>query len=282
MLKTVSKVLRFVPDVVASVRTFATEVAEIHRRQAAEVLTDGESFSAEMLAWFQIVWLRLLERGRDEVEAAEKVYRKELRKETLIRERRDLEVGALYRLLLRVRKTFEAIGRGTAALFLGLDSAISIVDPRVLLRYARDFLGTVQSPDFEAPDAKAAADLEDHVEDVSSAVTTLQSTLDELALQQRQTEKALEVKDRVLAAFKKRFTYTARLFEALYVLAGKEFHSARLRPPVGSPRTGSGDVPVPDPFEGGDGEAGDEPADALPSSGETEPPASGDPAGQSG
>jgi hypothetical protein len=270
MLKTVSRVLRFVPDVVASVRTFAAEVAEIHRRQAAEVLTDGESFSAEMLAWFQVVWVRLLERGRDEVEAAEKVYRKELRKETLVRERRDVEAADLYRKLLRMRKTFEAIGRGTATLFLGLDSAISIADPRVLLRYARDFLGTVQSPDFEAPDAMAAADIEDHVEDVSSAVTTLQSTLDELALQQRQTEKALEVKDRVLAAFKKRFTYTARLFEALYVLAGKEFHSSRLRP--GSPRTGSGDVPVPVPIEEGDGGTGDEPADAPPSETPPTPP----------
>jgi hypothetical protein len=218
-------------------------VAEIHRRQAAEVLTDGESFSAEMLAWFQVVWVRLLERGRDEVEAAEKVYRKELRKETLVRERRDVEAADLYRKLLRMRKTFEAIGRGTATLFLGLDSAISIADPRVLLRYARDFLGTVQSPDFEAPDAMAAADLEDHAEDVSSAVTTLQSTLDELALQQRQTEKALEA---------------------------KEFHSSRLRP--GSPRTGSGDVPVPVPIEEGDGGTGDEPADAPPSETPPTPP----------
>jgi len=265
MLKTVSKVLRFVPNVVASVRTFAMEVAEIHRRQAADVLEDGESFSAEGLAWYQIVWMRLLERGRDEVEAAEKDNRKELRKEALIRDRRDVESADLYRLLLRVRKTFEAIGRGTAALFLGLDSAISIADPRVLLRYAKDFLGTVQSPDFEAPDAKAAADLEDHAEDISTAVTTLESTLDELALQQRQTEKALEVKDRVLASFKKRFTYTARLFEALYVLAGKEFHSARLRP--SSPRPGSGDVPVPDPDE-----LGDEPAETPPSGEEAEPP----------
>ena len=254
MFRTITKALRLVDDVVASVRTFATEVAEVHKRQAAEVLREGETFVAESLVWFQIVWARLLEKGRELLEAAEKEHRKQLRTEAKIRARRDREARDLYRFLLKARKTFEALGRGSAELLLGLDAAISIADPQVLLRYARECLEILRKADFELPPGKVTVNLQEHVDEIEPAKQKLEATMQELALQKRQTEKALAVKTQVLEAFRKRFTYTSRLFEALYVLAGKEFHSVRLRPPVGQ-RTGSPeeDLLLPD-SENGEGE----------------------------
>ncbi len=74
---------------------------------------------------------------------------------------------------------------------------------------------------WESP-AKYAAQIQEEL-------TPFQDALDEIGSQKREVEKAQKAKLDLLAELGERLTWSIRLFEAIYRLAGLGFHADRLR-----------------------------------------------------
>lgn len=262
MFTEVTTHLRFVDDIIASVKEFAHTVASAFVRRVSPYLDEGDALSATDVIRVQTGTVRLIEGRAVEVREAEKAHRIELRKEKSIRKQRDREAKQLYNALLKLRRTFEGFGAGMAELVLGLDAGINGANAKVLARYARESLEVLLAPDFALPPEAANPATFDplrHTEAIEPLVIQLELTLEELARQKRRTQDALKVKTQLLKAIKTLITYGARLLEGLYVVAGEEFHAARLRPRLGG-RTGTEPEPIPDPDPDApdDGEAGTE------------------------
>lgn len=276
MFKTVTVLLRFVADVIASVLTIGPGVAESFVGRAVHVLKQGEEITVQAVIALQTAVIRMIEDCRTRLESAEAQHLKELRQERSLRARRDQQRGALYRVLFDLRSALDgAFGAGTAERLLGLGPRLGIVDAQVLRRHAREAEKVLTGQGFEWPGPALALTPAQVAAGILEVLEPLEQTLEELALQKRVTQMAQKAKTRALEGCRKTFVYGSRLVEALYVLAGEEFHAARLRPPVGSRSDATEPAdpfPAPDPGEG-EGEA---PAD--------EPPASedGEPAGAAG
>ncbi|HEX9731975.1 MAG TPA: hypothetical protein VGG06_08290 [Thermoanaerobaculia bacterium] len=256
MFNQVTRNLRFIDDVAASVKEFGQTVAASFVRLVSPYLKEGDELSAEDVTRVQTGIVRLLEGREAEVRAAEKAHRIELRKEKTIRTRRNREKTLLYNALLKLRKVFEGFGAGTAEAVLGLDPGIATANAKVLSRYARETLEVLFKPDFALPPEAARPETFnplEHAEEIGPLVDQLELTLTELARQKRRSQECLKVKTRLLEATKTLLVHGSRLLEGLYVVSGEEFHAVRLRPRLGG-RTGSDPEPAPDPDDPDDGE----------------------------
>jgi len=264
MFRSVTLSLRNILDVVASVLTLGSEVAESFVARASRTLKEGEELAVAAVLSVQIAVVRMIEDCRDNLEVAEKAHRKELRREVELRERRDLEQGAVYQVVLDVRGTFDGtFGKKTSEKLLGLDPGLGAVDVQVLRRHAWEAVEELTAPGFTLPGSALSRTPEQYADAIRVPLLRLETTLQELAAQKRRTQKALKVKTRALEACRKTYTYGSRWLGAHYVLAGEDFYSERLRPTSSSKTAESvpEPFPLPDPT---DPVVGQEPVEAPP------------------
>jgi hypothetical protein len=237
MFRTVTLDLRLVRSVVTGLKKFAGIMAQSFGRRAAMHLRPGEELPEGFLTLLQVIVARMIENAGARLSKAEAAHRKSLRIEEQIRARRDQITTVLYQKLLKLRKTFEAFGKGMSVRFLGLDPGFGKADPQVLLRYGQEAVDVLSDAEFQPPEtATLTVDTlspEEHAAEVLPTLEALESVLDELEDQKRSTEEALKEKTQGGDAFRETFVYGSRFNEALYVLAGEKFHSVRLRPKVG-------------------------------------------------
>ena len=160
---------------------------------------------------------------------------------------RDRCAEKLYRILLKVRKIFDAFGLGTSVDYVGLDPGLGALEPPVLLRHGRESMEVLSDPEFEAPDEASAEQLREHAKEIAPAVKELDAKVKEHEDKKRESQMALKLKTQRLESCNEAVTYGARLNEAIFVLAGERFLAARLRPKV---NRGSAISPEPFPTDG--------------------------------
>lgn len=261
MFRTVTRHLSYLDGVIASVRQLGDMVSKSYERQVSAILQAGETFSASWLTFFQVTVARLMQHRSDVLQDAERVHRAALRKLTRSRNRRDSARGVLRDTLLRVRTTVDgAHGRGTADLFIGLEAEILTASFRVLVRIAREAVDVLSQPDLVLPDTALRSTVLtplEYAEQIRPVLLELEAALEEVEDQKRVTEEAQKVRTKALEASRKTNVYGSRLLEALFVLAGEEFHAARLRPKVSQLASPDDDAVGPGPPDGEGGEADD-------------------------
>ncbi len=136
---------------------------------------------------------------------------------------------------------------------------------RVLVRIAREAVDVLSQPELLLPDTALRSTLLtplEYAEQIRPVLLELEAALVEVEDQKR-IEEAQKVRTKALEASRKTNVYGSRLLEALFVLAGEEFHAARLRPKVSQLASSDEDLGSgpPDDEDGGespdDGEADD-------------------------
>ncbi len=233
MFKTVSRHMRFVDGVVASVFAFAADVASILARRAEPFLRPGETATDVELRAALVAVGRILEGEAEALLQAEGRHSREVKQERRLRQARKDDAATLYRKLLKVRKTLESYGRGMAELAVGLDVKILTAAPDVLVRYGRATVKVLSDPGFELPPGAADAgtfDAPQHARDVRPAVTRFEQTDKAFNKQTEVTRVALRLKLEHLESFKTTYRYSKWAIKGFYGLAGEEFHVERLVP----------------------------------------------------
>ncbi len=122
MFKTVHRHMKFVDLVIASVFKLAATVAATLARRAAPYLEPGETATADEIGAALIAVGRILQGEARALDRAEQDHSIEVKHERRLRQARKDDAKALYRKLLKVRKTLESYGRGMAALAVGKES----------------------------------------------------------------------------------------------------------------------------------------------------------------
>ncbi len=237
MFKTVFRHMKFVDAVIASVFGLAGTVAATLARRAAPYLAPGETATAGEFAAVLTAVGRILEGEARLLRRAERAHSREVNNERRLRQDFKDATKALYRKLLKVRKTLESFGRGMAALAVGLDVKLLTVAPNVLVRYGREAVEVLSDPGFELPPGAADAgtfDAPQHARDVRPALAQFEHTDDALREQKETTREALRIKLERLESFKKTYRYSKWAIKGFYGLAGEEFHIERLVPKTGS------------------------------------------------
>lgn len=245
MFRAITKQLRKVRNVIASVRAVAADAAAVLDPKLQSFVADGESFGGFLT--IQLIVARWLGSDQDRLLDLERAHRDALRELKQRRLRRDDDLKSLYGGMLRIRKTFEdAFGAGTAPVFLGLDPGLGDVEPIVLVRYAHETIGVLSDPELETPPPVVLGLWESplqYAEQVRELLSPVEADLDEVDAQKKEVDKALKVKSEAQEEVETRLRWSTQFFEALLYLAGLDFHAERLRIPEGS-RT-SGDKPPP-------------------------------------
>lgn len=224
----------------------------------------------------KICLVRWLEADNLLLTRLESAHRRELRELTKLRQRRDQRLEKLYGRLIRIRTTFEdTFGQGMAPVFLGLEPGMNRVEPMVLQRIAREAIEILSDPDFALPDEPVVNGLWEnpagYAEEIREALEPFEKVLDQIVEQKRDVETALKAKTEKLEKAAYRLTWSIRLFEPIYHLAGLGFHAKRLRPPTSS-RSANGE-----PKETPDGETSpDATADSSAPTDDSSAPAAND------
>ncbi len=237
MFKTVFRHMKFVDKVIASVFTLAGTVATTLARRAAPYLEPGETATADEFTAVLVAVGRILGGEARLLRRAERAHSREVNNERRLRQELKKDAKALYRKLLKVRKTLEAYGRGMAALAVGLDVKILTAAPNVLVRYGRSAVQQLSDPDFKLPEGAADAgtfDALQHARDVRPALEQFEKTDDALGEQKVVTREALRIKLERLESFKQTYRYSKWAIKGFYGLAGEEFHIERLVPKTGT------------------------------------------------
>ena len=218
----------------SSVRTVAGAVGAILDPTLSSYLEDGETIDGA--ASFQLAMTGWLEDGQAELESLEAAHREAEQHLKDLRLGCDAHYQELYERLLSVRRTFEdAFGRGTAAVYLGLDPKLGEVSRDVFERYARFALRRLGSPAFTTPPPKVDGIWDRplyYAEQLRASLDGFAAALAAITAQKRRVESTLLAKSEKLAELKSRLRWSTRFFEALFHLAGLGFHAERLRAPA--------------------------------------------------
>ncbi len=259
MFTSVTRQVKRALGAVKSVLANASAAAAALDPKLRSFLREGEQLDG--MEPVQLTLVRWIENDHQQLEEHEAVQRSALRKLARLRMHRDKKQETLYSKLLRIRKTFEdAFGQGMSAVYLGLEPRLSKAEPQALRRNARETIAILENPQFQPPPAAVEGLWENPVQyadQIREALAPFQTSLDEIASQEREVEKAQMAKTELLAELGERLTWSIRFFEAVYQLAGLGFHADRLRVTVAS-RPSPGDAPDGD----GDETGGEEPPES--------------------
>ncbi len=237
MFKTVLRHMEFVDKVIASEFKLAGTAAATLARRAAPYLEPGETATAGEFTTVLVAVGRILQGEARALRRAAGAHRREVNNERRLRGDFKDHTKALYRKLLKVRKTLESFGRGMAALAVGLDVKLLTAAPNVLVRYGRETVEVLSAPGFQLPPGAADAgtfDALQHARDVRPALEQFEQTDEALREQKAATREALRVKLERLESFKQTYRYSKWAIKGFYGLAGEEFHIERLVPKTGS------------------------------------------------
>ncbi len=236
MFVSVTRQLKRAMSAVKSVLAIAATAAAALDPKLGSYLPEGERIDGVKSLMLAVVgWIQ---GDHDRLEEHEAVQRRTLRKLKQLRLRRDRQQNALYGFLLRIRQTFEdACGAGTAAVYLGLESRLSKLEPMALGRLAKETVGLLTDPQLVMPEVKVQGLWENpaqYAAQIEELLEPFELTLDAIESQKREVEKALKEKTEKLDELRDRLTWSIRLFEAIYQLADLGFHADRLRLRVSS------------------------------------------------
>ncbi len=242
MFTTVTKQLKRALGAAKSVLALAGTAAAVLDPKLQTYLREGEQLDG--LKPIQLTLVRWIEDDHQHLEEQEAGQRAAMRQLKQLRLERDDRQQTLYSKLLRIRKTFDdAFGQGMAAVYLGLAPRMGEVDPMTFQRQAKETVAVLSDPEFVSPAPEVEGIWENpakYADQIQLALAPFQGALDEIASQKREVEKARKAKTELLEEIGERLTWSIRLFEALYQLAGLGYHAERLRVNVAS-RPSSGE-----------------------------------------
>ncbi|MCP3961483.1 MAG: hypothetical protein GY719_26865 [bacterium] len=199
-------------------------------------LQEGESIDG--IGSLMLTLVRWIEGDKERLEEHETEQRREQRKLKQLRIRRDRKQKTLYSRLLGIRQTFEdAFGKGTAAIYLGLEPGLIDLEPVALRRLARETVTVLDDPAFTTPVPAVQglwANPTQYAEQILECLEPFEDSLDAIEAQKREVEKAQKARGDLLEEMRKRLKWAIRLFEAIYQLANLGFHADRLRLKVSS------------------------------------------------
>lgn len=179
------------------------------------------------------VWLgRWLVQNRERMVAADEVHQVQVRIERRMRRRRNEAASELEVKIRAVRTTFERVyGTGLTDEVIGVEGDLPD-DPVVLLRYAQRITAVMADPELNLPEPRVKGSCmgpAEVIEELTPPLEVLNEVLAGLALQKRQTQRALKEKREAQEASEKASGKVARYFEALCAIAGLDFHAERVR-----------------------------------------------------
>ena len=236
MFRMVTSPLKRARDLFTSVFAFARDAALVLDPILSTYLKEGETMDG--FESIQIAVVRWIEDDCRQLRRLEVSHRDALRTAKKLRDRRDEQKEILYTKLLQIRKTFEdAFGQGKAETYLGLEPKLAKVEAEVLRRHAEETIGILSREDFVTPEPIIKGIWEDsasYAEQIRASFDPFMATLDEIESHKRETERAQVQKTDLLEIVENRLTWSTRFFEAIYHLAGRSSHAARLRRATGS------------------------------------------------
>ncbi len=199
-------------------------------------LREGEQIDGiELLMLTVVRWIRSDHERLEESETEQRQTERQLKKLRLDRKHQQ---DALYGLLLRIRSTFDdAFGQGLAAVYLGLEPRLRKLEPMTFRRVTQETAGILADPDLVLPEPKVMGlwgNPSQYAEQIRELLKPFQAILDDIETQKREVEKAQKVKAELLEEHGSRLTWSIRLFESIYRLAGLGYHAERLRLTVSS------------------------------------------------
>ncbi|MCB1036970.1 MAG: hypothetical protein KDD47_24295, partial [Acidobacteria bacterium] len=149
-----------------------------------------------------------------------------------LRNRRSLLTDRLARALTDVRRIVDgAFGTGASLQALGLAGTVGR-DPEVVYLKGETVIGKLEAEGLTAPSLQprgVTVDAEELLGLVREPTEELGAVLEELSNANRDTEQHLVDKLRSMNAFDREATWTARLLEAAFSLAGEEELASRVR-----------------------------------------------------
>ncbi len=231
MFTTVTQQLKRALSAAKSVLAIAGTAAAVLDPKLQAYLEEGEQLDG--MKPLQLTLVRWIEDDQNRLEEHEAVQRSASRQLKRLRLHRDEQQATLYNKLLRIRKTFDdAFGQGLAAIYLGLGPRLRDIEPLAFRRQARETIAILSDPELATPEPEIAGIWENpakYAAQIQESLTPFQAALDEIESQKREVEKAQKAKTDLLAELGDRLTWSIRLFEAIYRLAGLGFHADRLR-----------------------------------------------------
>lgn len=242
--KSVRSRLKYARSVIAAGRTNADDiVVGIQTLHGADTI-DPVVVRGELLSWCD-----LLARTTNEYEADSQALGQELAEDIRARDGRDGSAGLLGEILVSVR--------GRAREHLGPDSVRTYrLDERNpenregLSRYAADVQRLLeQNPAVLTDVLGSSVTTTELAGSIGAALGTYRSTLDDVAREARETERARAIRDRTELRFRRVLQNVAAIVIAYLRLAGKDELAARIRFTPPRPGVTPGD---------------DEPSDELP------------------
>ena len=231
MFITVTRQLKRAMSAVKLVLAIAGTAAAALDAKLQSHLGEGERFDG--VEGFMLALVRWIQSDHDRLEEREARQRRALRKLDQLRLRRNEKREDLYGLLQRIRQSFEdTFGQGTAVIYLGLGPKLSKLEPMALRRLARDTVNILTDPELVTPEPKVQGLWGNPVEysaQIEDLLVPFKQAIEAVESQKREVEKTQKAKADLLDELRARLTWSIRLFEAIYQLAGLDFHADRLR-----------------------------------------------------
>jgi hypothetical protein len=172
---------------------------------------------------------------RQQLEAAEAVYARELRADQRLRAARDEARDGLIEALRVVQVQLDlALGKGRSASFTGFGTGLQLIETDMLMRIAEQTLEELRQGELGQLRNKsgqpAMPGLADLIARIEAPLAELSRVLGLLPASLLQTEAALEAKRSELDQLTLDTRRLGRLLSAGFRVAGLEFHADRLRP----------------------------------------------------
>lgn len=221
---------RVAKSLAATARAHAEQVDQRLRETLTPALREGETLP-DFLA-FQLLLARYLEQRTQEIIAADELHLVEQHDDLEPRRRRDQAATDLHDTLVRIREALGAtFGREHIRELAGLERGTA-QEPVVLVRQATRVLERLRQPLLTSPTMQLEGlqiDLDVLADQLQPALDTLIRALQDVDIEQRQTETTLREKDLSLDVFDAAVGGIGRILIGCDVLAGLPEFAEKIR-----------------------------------------------------
>lgn len=225
----------------SSAFTHAADVAQRTNEVLSEFLAEGETFPD--LETLQVLIGRRIEQARERMLEIDRLHNDEVVKDRALRRQRDAATGKLRQTILLIRDSYDgAYGPGRCEEILGFGTRIP-QDAMLLRQLAATAISHMEAPGFTLPEMELDGvnwSAEAFVRQLREPYEELVETQDQLAREDRKSNKTIKLKNEAIEEFDEVSRRGANCLRGIYILAREDLWAERVRPPARRPGSGSG------------------------------------------